>query len=210
MISSGFEQVGTAFAVEEVNFDVHLFQPEEAIMKLNRYVKFIIFATILGIVALAANAFAGWGRGNGRGFGPGDGYGQHGYNCPAAFEKLSDEQIDRLNQMRTQYFDDTRDLRQQIHQKRLELWRELAKENPDKTRALDLQKAVSGLRGEMDQKRLEQRLELKKEFPELVENGFGRGDGKGRGWGMRQGGPGRGYGMRQGPPNFGRGSGRGY
>jgi Spy/CpxP family protein refolding chaperone len=186
-------------------------------MQLNRYGKLIIFVTILGIVALAANAFAGRGRGgSGRGFGPGacggpgGGYGQYGYNCAAAFDKLSDEQIDRLNQMRTQYFDDTRDLREQIHQKRLELRSELAKENPDKSRALDLQKAVSGLRSDMDQKRLEQRLELKKEFPELAENGFGGGYGKGRGWGMRQGGSGRGYGMQQGRPGYGRGGGCWY
>ena len=185
-------------------------------MQWNLSKKLVVGIAIIGLIGLAATAFADWGRGGGRGFGPGacggpgGGYGQRGYNSPAAFDELSDEQIDRLNEMRTQFFDDTRDLEDQIYQKRLELRSELAKQDPDKARAMKLQKEVSELRNEMAQKRLEQRLELKKEFPELADRGFGRGYGKGRGWGMRQDDQDRGYGMRQGGRGYGRGGGCWY
>ena len=185
-------------------------------MQLNRSKKWFFIIAIIGISGIAATGFADWGRGGGRGFGPGacggpgGGYGQRGVNCPAAFDELSDEQIDRLNEMRSQFFDDTRDLQDRTYQKRLELQSELAKQDPDRDRALKLQKEVSELRNEMAQKRLEQRLELKKAFPELADSDFGRGYGKGRGWGMRQEGQERGYGMRQGGRGYGRGGGCWY
>ena len=182
-------------------------------MQPNRINKLIIAVAIIGMIGLAATAFADWGRGNGRGYGSGDcggrggGYGQGGYNCPGVFDELSDEQSERLNQLRTEFYEDTRGLKDQIRQKRLELQSELAKESPDETKSFKLQKEVSELRNTMAQKRLEQRLELKKEFPDLAVGGFGRGSGKGRGWGMMQDGQGRGYGMRQGGPGYGRGGG---
>jgi Spy/CpxP family protein refolding chaperone len=189
---------------------------QEEIMQWNRSKKLFFGIAIIAIVGLAATAFAEWGRGAGRGFGPGacggpgGGFGKGGYNCPAAFDELSDEQIDRINEMRTQFFDDTRDLKDQIYQKRLELQSELARPEPEKSRALKLQKEVSELKNEMAQKRLEQRLELKKEFPELADSGFGRGYGRGRGWGMQQDGQERGYGMWQGGRGYGRGGGCRY
>ena len=185
-------------------------------MQWNHSKKWVVGIAIIGIIGLAASAFADWGRGSGRGFGPGacgglgGGSGQGGYNCPAAFDELNDEQIDRLNEMRTRFFEDTRDLKDRMYQKRLELQSELAKQEPDKARAIKLQKEVSELRSEMSQKRLEQRLELKNEFPELADSGFGRGYGKGRGWGMRQDDQERGYGMRQGGRGYGRGGGCRY
>jgi Spy/CpxP family protein refolding chaperone len=185
-------------------------------MQWNRSKKWVVGIAVMGIIGLAVSAFADWGRGGGRGFGPGacgglgGGYGQAGYNCPAALDALNDEQIDRLNEMRTQFFEDNRDLKDRLYQKRLELRSELAKQDPDSARALKLQKAVSELRSEMAQKRLEQRLELKKQFPELDDSGFGHGYGKGFGWGMRQDGRERGYGMHQGGRWYGRGGGCRY
>jgi len=180
-------------------------------MQCNRSKKWVIGIAVFAIIGLAVTAFADWGRGGGRGFGPGACGGPgSGYNCPAALDALNDEQIDRLNEMRTRFFVDTRDLKDRMYQKGLELRSELAKQDPDSARALKLQKEVSELRGEMAQKRLEQRLELKKQFPELEGNGFGRGYGNGRGWGMRQDGQERGYGMRQGGRWQGRGGGCRY
>jgi len=185
-------------------------------MRQNRTNTLIVTVAVIGFIALAATAFADWGRGTGRGFGPGvcggpgSGYGQRGFSGSAALDELSDEQVDRLNAMRTEFFDQTQDLRNQIRQKRLELQSELAKASPDEDKAFKLQKEVSGLKNEMAQKRLEQQLQIRKEFPDLADAGYGRGYGKGRGWGMNQSGQGRGYGMRQGGPGYGRGGGCWY
>ncbi len=213
MCLQNLNPIGISFAWDNGNFEFIPFLLEEEIMQSNRIPKLIIAVAIIGIIGLAATAFAGWGRGGGRGFGPGacggpsGGFGQGGYNCPAAYEELSDEQINRLNEMRTQFFDDTRELKDQIYQKRLELQSELAKQAPDREAALKLQDQLSDLKNEMAEKRLEQRLELKKEFPELADNTLGRGYGKGRGWGMKQDDQGRGYGMRQDGRGYRRGGG---
>lgn len=180
-------------------------------MQLNRTNKLVIVLAIIGVVGLAASAYADWGRGMGRGFGPGacggpggGYYGMRGFSGPAAFDDLSDEEIDQLNDMRAQFFNGTKDLRNQMQQKHLELQSELAKQSPDESKALKLQNEISELRGNMAQKRLEQRLKLQKEFPDLADEGFGpgygKGRGRGRGWDMGQD---RGYGMMG--PGYGRG-----
>ena len=184
-------------------------------MLRNRNKTLAVAIALTGIIGLAATAFADWGRGPGRWYGPGAcagsgagyGYGQRGFACPAAYDDLNDDQIERLNRMRTEFFEDTRDLRDRMWEKREALRNELARQEPDEAKALDLQKEVSELKNQMAQKRLEQRLTLQKEFPELTDNRFGRGYGKGRGRGMWQDGFGRGYGMG---PGYGRGGGCRY
>ena len=178
-------------------------------MPRNRTRNLVVAIALVGIIGLAATAFADWGRGPGRWYGPGPcadaaaGYGQRGFGYPAAYDNLSDEQLDRLDRMRTEFFEDTRDLRDRMWEKRSALQSELAKQAPNEARAVELQKEVSELKNQMARKRLEQQLALQKEFPELAGGSrFGRGYGKGRGWGMRPGDPGRGYGMG---PGYGRG-----
>jgi hypothetical protein len=104
---------------------------------------------------------------------------------------LSDQDIDKLNQERQAFFEDTRELRDKLNQKRLELRSTIAKQDPDVNKALALQKEVSDLEGQLDQKRIEQRIKMQKENPDFF---AGRGAGRGYGYGPRGKGMGRGFG----------------
>jgi hypothetical protein len=121
----------------------------------------------------------------------GGGYGPRGFAGPGYGGDLTDEEIAALQKERNAFLEQTRDLRENIYQKQLELRAELAKKNPDAKKAAELQKEVSGLRAEMAQKRLDQQLKMKKENPKLFGRGFGMGMGPGHGRGS-------GYGMGQG------------
>ena len=110
---------------------------------------------------------------------------------------LTDEEIAALQKERNAFFEQTRDLRDKLYQKGLELRAEMAKQNPDAKKAAELQKEVSGLEGELDQKSLDQRLKMQKENPKLYGKGFGRGMGPGYGRGPGSGmGDGHGHGRR--------------
>lgn len=151
----------------------------------------LLVLAIVGIVGFSAPSFAGWGRGGG-GDCPaaGGGYG------PGRGADLTDEEIAALQKERNAFFEQTRDLRDNLYQKGLELRAEMAKQNPDAKKAVELQKEVSGLQGELDQKVLDQRLKMQKENPKLYGRGFGRGMGPGYGMGPGFGrGPGAGMGI---------------
>ena len=167
---------------------------------MNKFGKIIIIAAIIGIVGYAATSFAGWGRGGGYCGGQGGGWGQRGSAAPGYQGNLSDQDLDKLNQARRAFFEDTRELRENLNQKELELRSEMAKQDPDVNKAVALQKEVSELEGQLSQKRVEQRLKMQKENPDLFAD---RGYGMGRGYGKGGGGMGRGYGM--GPGGMGRG-----
>ena len=154
---------------------------------MNKLGKIIVVVTIVGVVGFAATSFAGWGRGWGGG---GNCRGQYGYP-----DNLSDQDLEKIQQERRAFFEDTRELRQKLNQKKLELRGEMAKQEPDVNKAVALQKEVSELQGQLDQKRVEQRIKMKKENPDFF---AGRGYGMGRGYGKGQGygGMGRGFGGR--------------
>ncbi|MEJ2102202.1 MAG: periplasmic heavy metal sensor [Desulfobacterales bacterium] len=116
-------------------------------------------------------------------------------SCPPVFGpgyggQLSEDQVQKLYKEQSAFFEATRDLREQLYQKGLELRSELAKENPDANKAAALQKEISALRAEFDQKRLNHILNMKKINPEI-----------GRSFGRRYAimGPGMMYGGRMGP-----------
>jgi Spy/CpxP family protein refolding chaperone len=164
---------------------------------MNKLGKIIGVVAIIGIVGFAATSFAGWGRGGGGNcWGQGGGWGQRGSAAPGYQGNLSDQDIDKLNQQRQAFFEDTRELREKLYQKDLELRSEMAKQDPDVSKAVALQKEVSELEGQLDQKRVAQQIKMQKENPGLY---------AGRGAGRGYGGMGRGYGM--GP---GSGMGRGF
>jgi zinc resistance-associated protein len=172
-------------------------------MRTRHITAILLVLAIVGIVGFSAPSFAGWGRGGGGncpmaggGYGPGGGSGPWGGGAD-----LTDEEIAALQKERNAFFEQTRDLRDKIYQKGLELRAEMAKQSPDAKKAAELQKEVSGLEGELDQKRLDQRLKMQKENPKLYGRGFGRGMGPGYGRG-----PGSGMGMGMG---MGGGCGRG-
>ena len=169
---------------------------------MNKFSKAIIVLAIMGIVGYAATAFAGWGRGGGGNhWGQGSGWAQRG-SGPADYQSnLSDDQIDKLNNERQAFFEDTRELRENLYQKELELRSELAKKDPDAKKAVSLQQEISGLESQLGQKRLEHRIRMQKENPDFF---AGRGYGQGRGYGKGGPGMGRGYGMG---PGYGMGRG---
>lgn len=180
------------------------------------------------IIIVAAGASADPGRGygyrghmhHGTGWHHGGGYGSSGWG---AYNNLSEEDIRKLEEERKAFFEDTKDLRRQVYQKRLELASEMAKPNPEAARAAALQKEISGTRAQLAQKRLDHLFRVRKINPDLG-MGFGGGGHKGFGmlhprmmgrggpgyWGNPDcpyGGPGGGYG--QGPGTMGsRGWGR--
>jgi zinc resistance-associated protein len=165
-------------------------------MRTKHIIAILLVLAIVGIVGFSAPSFAGWGRGGGA-------------NCPMAGggagpgggADLTDEEIAALQKERNAFFEQTRDLRDKLYQKGLELRAEMAKQSPDAKKATELQKEVSGLQGELDLKVLDQRLKMQKENPKLYSKGFGRGMGPGQGRG-----PGSGMGMGMG---MGGGGGRG-
>lgn len=171
-------------------------------MNFSKTGKIFMVVAIVAVFAIAATAFAGWGRGHGGyGYHMGPGYGMHrgwddgprGYGGQGYQSDMSDGDIAKLDKQRQAFVEATSDLRENLYQKELELRSELAKPEPDAKKAAGLQKEISGLEGELDQKRLDQRLKMKKDFPQFGYGGRGYGRG-GRGMGRGMYGGGGGYG----------------
>lgn len=170
---------------------------------MNNFAKILTLLAIASIIGYAATSFAGWGKGGGGNcWGQGSGWGRRGV-APSSYQsKMSDEQITRLDKERQAFFEETRNLRENLYQKELELRSELAKRDPDALKAAGLQAEVSDLTAQLDQKRLDHRIEMQKDNPEFF---AGRGYGKGgRGMGRGFYGQGMGQGFR------GQGRGRGF
>lgn len=154
-------------------------------MKTTRSTKTLVVLSVI-LLAGVAVAFADWGgygrhmrgyggpmMGYGGGYGPGYGYHMRGYG---AWGNLSEEDAAKLDSARQAFFEETRDLREQIEERYTALQNEMDKENPDATKVADLQKQVSELRAEFDQKAIAHRLEIRTLLPE---------DYQGRGFGPR-------------------------
>jgi Spy/CpxP family protein refolding chaperone len=96
------------------------------------------------------------------------GYGGAGYGM---FGDLSEDQIRNLDEERTAFWEATKDLRQQIYQKQLELASELAKQKPDAAAASAVQQQISDLMAQLAQKRLEHFLRVQKINPDAGRGG---------------------------------------
>lgn len=90
---------------------------------------------------------------------------QRGTGPGLATQSLSEEQIEKLQEQRTEFQTATRDLRMELQSKRLALQSELVKKEPDAKTAKSLQKEISALNAELAQKRIEHVLEMKKIAP---------------------------------------------
>ena len=166
-------------------------------MKIKNLSKTLFVLTLVAIMGIGANAFAGKVKGNVRYAQGGQGYGQYGCDGsgygrrsgnPGFMGNLSEEEITKLNKERNAFFTATQDLRRNIYQERLELNSELAKKNPDSKKAAALQKELSGLKGQFDQKRTEHRIKMSKINPNFGLMGQGvRGKGMDRGKAMGRG-----------------------
>lgn len=152
-------------------------------------VRGIIIAAVIGIFGFATLSYAGWGYGCGDGMGQysrGPGWhhrGGNGYPMGGAYANLSEEEIARLDQQRSEFFNATEDIQGQLNEKELALRREVAKENPDATMASNLHRDISKLQSELDQKQLEFDIKTRKAIPGY--NRSFRGDGPMMGNGMR-------------------------
>lgn len=136
---------------------------------MNNKTKGILILTVVAIFGITTLAFAGWGRGYGHMMGPGgwgpgwhSGYGndQRGY-----YGNYSEEELEKLDQQRADYFKATGNLRQDLYAKQLELRSELAKENPDISKASKLQSDISTLQSNLDQERLNYEIKARKSAP---------------------------------------------
>jgi len=156
-------------------------------MSMQNLKKIVMALTALAVLGFGYNVLADDGQGY-RGMGKGKyatdesgrGYGRGPGGCGRLAANLSEEDLEKARAERNAFFESTRDLRQQIYQKDLELQAELAKQAPDVEVAAGLQKEISGMRAEMDQKRLEHRLRMKTINPELG-MGYGHQGFKGKG-----------------------------
>jgi len=122
-------------------------------------------------IVLAAGASADMGRGYGyRGqmhHGPGSQHGGYGAFGSGAFANLSEEDIKKLEEERKAFFEDTKNLRREVYQKRLELASEMARQNPDVAGAATIQKEISETKAQLAQKRLDHIFRIRKINPDL-------------------------------------------
>lgn len=141
-----------------------------------------IFVFIGGSIALARDGWGGRGghmQGYGghmmdyddhmRGYGGrmgGDGGRMMGprYDCDDG--DLASEDRAKLEEARGKFFDQTREMRRDLDEKRYEMEKELAQENPDRDRVKALQSDISKLRSAFDEKALEHRLEVRELIPQ--------------------------------------------
>lgn len=141
--------------------------------------------TIGLVLAIAAVAFShgGYGRhmGDYGGHMMGPGYGgrhmmeygpgyDRGMRGAGGWGALSEEDAARINAARDDFYKETRELRSNISDARIELGREMDKDQPDEGRVLELQKQVSQLEAEFDQKSVAHQLKINKLMPERFQS----------------------------------------
>ena len=132
--------------------------------QMNRIPKIILialFSILISAIHVSADQKKEHGRNPGMHRGP---YGGPGFDVNA---NLSDEEIQKLDEARTAFFEATRDLRRHIYQKRLALLSELSKENPSAEIAKALQQEISDLKAQLAQKRLDHILAIREINPDL-------------------------------------------
>ena len=166
-------------------------------MKTNKLRTALASLVAVSVIAAGATAFAGKGMGNQgdeRGYG---GCGKQNRKGGCAYGQmnadLTPEQREQMETERQAFFDATKNDRQDLYAKRLELKAEMAKSQPDMDKASALQKAVSDLQASLDQKHLGHIMAMRKINPDA-----------GRGWmmqGRSMGHHGLGQGMGYGPGN---------
>ncbi len=178
---------------------------------ISKIILIAVLSILVSAIDAAADRKAGYDRYPGMHRGAYDGPG-----CEV-YDKLSEEEIQKLDEARTAFFEAARGLRRQIHQKQLELWSELSKENPSGETATGLQQEISDLKAQLAQKRLNHILAIRKINPDLgrrfgsgdyMRHGRGSYDGSFEGYGYGRGfemGPGGGgfYGCPDGGPKGG-------
>ena len=150
----------------------------------------IVAVAIVSIVGIGTVAFADWGMGPGmRGRWHGnESYDDYGAKGSDYGNRLSDAQIEKLEQERRAFIEATDNLRNDIYVKELELRSEMAKNTPNAQKVLGLQKELSNLRSEFAQKKIAHMLNMKEINPDMGRGFYGRGyAGRGRHMGYGRG-----------------------
>jgi zinc resistance-associated protein len=137
-----------------------------------KYLRSMLIITTVLIFTAAGIGLAhdGWGERAGM-MGYGDhmrGYGGQmmGPGYGSGYGDVSKEDYNKLEAAREKFFEQTRDLRREVDEKRYAIENELAKETPDRDKIKALQNDISKLRSEWDDKALEHRLEVREMMPE--------------------------------------------
>lgn len=149
-------------------------------MRLSNKIMTVI--AVLAIVGFAGFSFAHGGYGNRGWYGHhmGYGYGPHmGYYDGGQYSGLSDNEIEKIEKAKEDFYKSTEKTREALYQKRIELRNELAKQNPDTKKLKAIQKDVSRLETELDENALDFQVEVNKIAPN-ARGGFAR-----RGFGYR-------------------------
>jgi Spy/CpxP family protein refolding chaperone len=164
-------------------------------------VVFVIFATVVfaqGPGSSAGTPPIGGGPGSFRGpgsmmggpsgpEGPQPGYGpwSRGRFGGGAYLGLSREQIDKMQELRDRFYNETRDLRYEMAQKRLEMQKLFTNPKTDDATLLAKQKEMSGLRQKLQDKMAQMMIEGRKILtPEQLQKLDRTGMGFGTGFGM--------------------------
>lgn len=143
-----------------------------------RNMKIICLAVCLPLI-MTVGASADMGRSYGyRGpmhHGPGWHHGGYDASGWGSFSNLSEEDARKLEEEQQAFFEDTKDLRRQVYQKRLELASEMARQDPDAARAAAIQREISNTIAQLAQKHLEHLFRVRKINPDLGMGFMGRG-----------------------------------
>ena len=141
--------------------------------------KIILVLVVVTILAFGVYAFAHMGLG----YGP-SGWGSHmaGWHHRGYVEQdygympnLTDDEIKKMENERAAFFETTKELRENIYAKNLELRSELAKSDVNETKAATLQKELSKLRSQLDQKHVDHIMNIRKINPNVARGFMGMG-----------------------------------
>jgi len=132
--------------------------------------KLIVGLTVAVVIGIGTYAFGHMGGGYGYYGQMHDGpmmmyqgnYGEPGWDYRS---NLNDEDIKALEKERSSFLKATDSIRRNLYSKELELKSELAKKNPDATKARALQKEINGLESRLDQMRIDHMIEVRKLNP---------------------------------------------
>ncbi len=147
----------------------------------------LVGAVAVPVMALGPDWGWGWGHHMMGYWDSGPGYGRD-------YGNLTSDQENRLNTLDRKFYEESRDLRNQIWTKSEELDAVLNSATPDLDKAKELRKEISELRSQLDEKNFAYELEARKIAPDV-------GPGYGYGYGHHMMGPYYGRGMAYGPGN---------